>query len=113
MKLINKTKGTVLANDVILARTFFTRIKGLLGKKDFPQGEALVLEPCNSIHTFFLRFAIDVIFVDSDNKIISARSYRPWRMSPIFSRAKFALELPSGVILASLTNEGDEISFVS
>ena len=111
MKIFNKTKAATLADEVILADTLFSRMKGLLGKRDLKKGQALILKPCDSIHTFFMRFAIDVIFVDRNNRVVLTLScLRPWRLSPICWKAKFAIELPSGAIQDSRTEKGDEIA---
>jgi uncharacterized membrane protein (UPF0127 family) len=113
MKIFNKTKGTLLADDVILADSFRTRMKGLLGKKDLKSGQALILKPCDSVHTFFMRFAIDVIFVDRQHRVgLALGCLKPWRMSPICWKAQFAVELPSGAILDSRTEKGDEIAII-
>jgi uncharacterized membrane protein (UPF0127 family) len=111
MKIFNKTKGTLLAEHADLADTLFLRMKGLLDKNDIKKGQALIITPCDSIHTFFMRFAIDVIFVDRRNRVdFTITSIKPWRLSRLCWRAKFAIELPSGVIRDSHTEKGDEIS---
>ncbi|KPK97560.1 MAG: hypothetical protein AMJ95_08445 [Omnitrophica WOR_2 bacterium SM23_72] len=94
-----------------MAATLFRRAKGLLGTKDFRQGEALVITSCNSIHTFFMHFPIDVLFVDKAFRVIKAMpSLRPFRMTPLYFKADFALELPVGTIESSSTSEGDTLS---
>jgi len=70
MKIINETKGTVLAENVIVANTFFGRIIGLLNRSEILPGEALLIRPCNSVHTFFMKFPIDVVFVSKDHRIL-------------------------------------------
>jgi len=111
MKIINKTKGIVLAEEAVLADRLFLRMKGLLDKKDLKRGEALIIKPCDSIHTFFMRFAIDVIFLDREQRVdLAINCLKPWRLSPLCWKAKFAIELPSGVIQDSRTEKGDEIS---
>lgn len=111
--LINKTKNTVLADKVLFGQDFFKRIIGLLGKKEFSQGQALVLKPCAAVHTFFMFFPIDVLFVDSNNKIIAAiPNLQPFRISAFYFSAKFAIELPPGVIKSSLTEKDDRIDFI-
>lgn len=113
MKIINKTKNTLLAEVAILADTFFKRMVGLLGRKEFKQGEALVLKPCNSIHTFFMRFAIDVIFVDEQNKIIEAISHlKPFRLTRIYWLSLLAIELPAGMIKSSNTQKNDLLAVI-
>lgn len=110
MKIINKTSSAVLAEDVVVADTPFKRMKGLLWRKEFSKGQALILEPCNSIHTFFMRFAIDVLFVDKDNRVVKVVSnIRPFRLSGIYFNAAFAIELPNGTILSTSTKENDTL----
>lgn len=110
MKIINQTKDTVLAKEVIIADTFLKRIKGLLGRKDFLPGEALIIKPCNSIHTFFMRFPIDVLFLDGRNRVIRAlKDIPPFHLSGIYFSSRHAIELPAGVIASTATEEGDTL----
>ncbi len=63
-----------------VARTFRERAKGLIGTKDLPPGEGLLIERCNAIHTFFMSFPIDAVFLDKhDNVVKTVRGIRPWR----------------------------------
>ncbi|OGX40606.1 MAG: hypothetical protein A2984_02700 [Omnitrophica WOR_2 bacterium RIFCSPLOWO2_01_FULL_41_12] len=113
MKIINQTKNTILAENVIVADRPFQRIKGLLGKKEFKPGQALVLKPCNSIHTFFMKFPIDVLFVDKDNRVIKAvPTLKPFCLTYIYFRAILAIELPVGTIPSTLTQEGDTLTLI-
>lgn len=108
MKIINKTKNTVLASDVIIADTLLKRLKGLLGKKEFHKGQALIITPCNSIHTFFMHLTIDVLFIDKHNKVIKAiPSIKPFRLTRVYLKAKFVIELPVNTIKSALINEED------
>jgi uncharacterized membrane protein (UPF0127 family) len=110
MQISNKSKNTILAKDAIVADTLFKRIKGLLGKRTFQQGQALIIEPCSSIHTFFMRFSIDVLFVDKNNRVIKAISaFPPFRFSNIYFSSAFVIELPSGTINSTSTSEGDPL----
>ena len=113
MEIINKTKNTLLAKDIVIANTPFKRMKGLLGKKEFREGQALILKPCNSVHTFFLRFAIDVIFVDKHSKVIEAIScLKPFHLTRVHWLSALAIELPAGIILSSHTQEGDLLAII-
>ena len=110
MKAVTRRTGQVLATDVRVADTLFTRMKGLLGKKELPKGEALWIKPCFSVHTFFMRFAIDVIFLNKTNQVIAAVSnLTPNRMTRLYPRSFSVLELPPGTIVATNTEVGDEI----
>ena len=110
MKIINVTKNSILAEEVIVAETPLKRIKGLLGKKEFNRGEAIILKPCNSIHTFFMHFPIDVLFVDKQNQVIKAIPLlSPCRLTRIYFNASFAIELPCGTLESTFTSTGDII----
>jgi len=110
VKIVNQTKNTVLAENASLAQTPLARMKGLLGRKELKPGEAIILKPCNSIHTFFMRFAIDILFIDKNNKVVkSIPSLKPFRITGIYLSADSAIELPSGTIKSSLTAKGDAL----
>ncbi|MFC1704594.1 DUF192 domain-containing protein [Candidatus Omnitrophota bacterium] len=108
MKIINQTRNTLLADNATLARTFLARIKGLLGKKGLKENHALIIQPCNSIHTFFMRFVIDVIFLDKQHKVVGLReSMPPGRISRIYPQAHTVVELPAHVIRSTRTQIHD------
>lgn len=110
MRVINKTKNIILAEDAVIADTAFSRLRGLLGKEDLPSGRALIIKPCSSIHTFFMRFAIDAIFVSRSYRILKCyHNLRPWRLSRLFFSAGFCVELPAGCLLSKNTQENDLI----
>jgi uncharacterized protein len=114
MKIINKTNNNILADKATIANTAFSRMKGLLGRKEFPKGEALILDPCNSIHMLFMRFPIDVVFMDKNNRVVRAiSSIKPFHFSPIYFKAKLAIELPVGTILSTSTRAGDDLSLIN
>lgn len=110
MKLINQDKNTVLSEDCIVADRFLTRLKGLLGKDRIEKGQALVLNPCNCIHTFFMRFSVDALFIGRDCKVIAAAAdLKPFRVSRIYPNACCVIELPAGTIQSTATSIGDSI----
>ncbi len=100
-----------MANEVCVADTALRRMKGLLGRRSFQAGRALVINPCNSIHTLFMRFSIDVLFLGKDNRVVRPISFiKPFRFSPVCFSAYMAIEFPAGTIQATRTQEGDIIS---
>lgn len=112
LKIINKQKNTTLAENAIIADTIFKRMKGLLGYKEIKKGNALILNPCNSIHTFFMQFPIDVLFLNKNNQVIKIiYSIKPFRLTNIYLSSKIAIEFPSGTIKSSQTQKGDIICF--
>ena len=110
MKAIDSTSGKELAPNLSVADTFFKRLKGLLGKKELPHGEGLWIKPCNSVHTFGMKFPIDVVFLDKENRVVGlAKTLRPNRVSRLYSSASSVIELPAGTIDVAVTVIGDHI----
>jgi hypothetical protein len=111
MKIINTTRETVLAANIVIADRPITRMVGLLGRGELKSGEALIIKPCYSIHTFFMRFAIDVLFVDKNNRVIKVISrLKPFKFSGLYFNAAFAIELPLDTANSTSTQEGDMLS---
>ena len=70
-----------------------------MGRRELPAGRGLWIEPCNSIHMFFMRFAIDVLFLDREGRVKKVMlRLRPWRISPIVFGARTVVELPAGLL---------------
>lgn len=91
--------GLVLAEEVEQATTLFKRVKGLMGRKEMQRGTAMLLAPCPQIHTCFMRFALDVIFLDKAGQVLHViENFKPWRLSPIVYRAAQTLEMPAGTL---------------
>jgi uncharacterized membrane protein (UPF0127 family) len=111
LRVVNVTRATVLATRLELADSAAKRNKGLLGRKGLEPGGGLWIIPCESVHTFFMQFAIDLIYIDRDFKVKKVRrSVGPWRLSVCFS-AHSILELPAGTIAATQTRNGDIVEF--
>jgi uncharacterized protein len=106
-RVLNRTRGTVLATQLELAHTGPARRKGLLGRDGLSAGGGLWIAPCESVHTFFMRFPIDLVYLDRKLRIRKVRSrVGPWRISACLT-ASSILELPVGVIGDSRTERGD------
>lgn len=104
----NTTRGTIVAASAVLAISFVARLTGLLLRPPLGVGEGLVIEPCSSIHTLAMRYPIDVLFVDSDGRVVGiSRGLGPNRLYAGARRARRTIELPSGAIEASGTQHGD------
>ncbi len=114
MRIRNVTRGSELASQAYAARGFWPRLRGLLGRASLQPGEALLLEPCSSIHTAFMRFAIDVVYVDRSGQVIKVVSgLKPFRASGVLRGARSVIELPSGTVVATGTARGDQLTFES
>ena len=113
LRVSNPTRGTVLATCLEVADSGPKRSKGLLGRKGLATGEGLWIVPCESVHTFFMQFSIDLVYLDRKNTVRKIRqSVPPWRLSACLT-ARSILELPSGTIRATRTERGDTLEFSS
>jgi uncharacterized membrane protein (UPF0127 family) len=101
----------VVCEECLVAATPFTRLRGLLGRSSLPSGEGILLRPAASIHTFFMRFAIDAVFLDADLRVVGITAdLRPWRAAGKRG-AKAVLELPAGECARRGLEVGDQIRF--
>jgi uncharacterized membrane protein (UPF0127 family) len=109
-QVTNKTRQTVVASQVQKADSYFKRLFGLMGKPGIPQGFGLWIVPCQDIHSFFMRFEFDAIFLDASGKVLYLlERMKPWRVSRFVKGGKVVLELPAGAIAQSGTEIGDEL----
>jgi uncharacterized membrane protein (UPF0127 family) len=109
MVLVNATKKTVLSDRCHFANTVLKRMVGLLNRRQLTEGEGLLLDRCYGVHTFGMRFPIDVLFLDKDLRVIRAvKALPPYRTS-IVRKAVYVLELPVGALDLSRTEDGDQI----
>jgi uncharacterized membrane protein (UPF0127 family) len=112
---VNRTRGTCLAENVRVARTHWTRLRGLIGTEEsaFQPGQALWIVPCRGVHTLAMHFPLDVIYLDQGGYVVDIQpGVRPWRFAPVHLRAASVLELPPGIIQRSRTVIGDQIEIV-
>ena len=106
----NETKGTVVASQARVAASIQTRFWGLLGHRSLPDGHGLLLRPSSSIHTAFMRFAIDVVFLDKQGRVVKVvPELKPFRLAGCWRGAHSALELPVGAAAASDVEQGDQL----
>jgi uncharacterized membrane protein (UPF0127 family) len=108
--LWNQTRRQVLAARLYSPRGFWGRGLGLLARPPLRPGEALWLNPCGSIHTWGMRYAIDVVFVDRDLQVLRvARGLRPWRIGWAPGGVRSAIEFPAG---AARVEAGDRLKIM-
>lgn len=111
LQLSNLTRRTVLASSVEVADHGSKRGKGLLGRDSLAAGEAMWIVPCEAVHTFGMRFPIDLVYIDRKKRVKKVRSaVPPWRMSACLS-AHSVIELPSGTVRETRTEPGDTLEF--
>jgi uncharacterized protein len=108
----NQTRNTILADAAEVADTGKKRRIGLLKHDRLDPGEGLWIVPCESVHSFFMKFAIDLVYLDRHKKVRKVRHRMvPWRLSACLT-AHSILELPAGVVAASGTRKGDQLEMI-
>jgi uncharacterized membrane protein (UPF0127 family) len=107
--LVNARTEQPVASTVELASTRATRRRGLLGRNGLPAGAAMLLTPCNAVHTIGMRFAIDVVFVDSRGRVRKiVQNLAPWRMA-ISPLSRATIELSAGEVDVETLRVGDRL----
>src|SRR5258708_39814748 len=109
MVLVNATKKTVVSDNCHFANTVLKRMVGLLNRGKLDKGEGLLLDRCHGIHTFGMRFPIDVLFLDKDFCVIRASKALPPYRTCVLKKSVYVLEVPVGALDTSRTVEGDQI----
>jgi len=108
----NRTRTTYLATDLMIARTHWSRFRGLMATDSsrFSRGQGLWISPSRGIHTFAMRFPIDAVYLDRERIVIHIEEdLKPWRVAAVRIHAASVLEVPTGTIRESLTAIGDQL----
>ena len=107
--VLTRDDGSVICERCVVADRMLPRMKGLLGKRELVAGEGLLIQPAPSIHTFFMRFPIDVVFLSKNGKVMKvAANVGPWRMRSC-RRAFAVLELAAGEAERRRITVGDQV----
>jgi uncharacterized membrane protein (UPF0127 family) len=110
LRVLNATRGVVLAECAEVAASPWRRMRGLLGRPPLAAGAGLLIVPCQGVHTFGMTYPIDVVHLDRTAVVRRVlRELRPWRFGPFVWRSHLVLELPSGAALAS---EGEQLELL-
>jgi uncharacterized membrane protein (UPF0127 family) len=114
LRVLNRTRGTVLCERLEVAESIAAKSRGLLGRDGLAPGSGMLFEsglvPLMWMHMFFMRFAIDIVFLDKSNRVLRINHrLRPWRISSMVFGARRALELEAGAAARSGTAEGDQL----
>lgn len=110
VKVQNASNGAVLGTRVRVADRMLARLQGFLGHAEPLEGEGLLLRPCHGVHMFGMRYALDVVFLTRDGRIVrTCERLAPGRAVPWVRGAHEALELPAGTVRATATRVGDRV----
>lgn len=110
IRIINATRGCVLVSSGRIADNYWTRLRGLIGAQPLAPGEGLLISPCTSVHTHFMGFPIDVLYVNGDHEIVDIdANLAPWRFGRFYKRVRYVVELPAGTAEETGTAVGDRL----
>jgi uncharacterized protein len=112
MQILTTRDNKQLAAKVVMAGNFWQRLRGWLGVDTPTQGQGLFLFPCQSVHTFGMRFAIDAVYLNDQDVILCVAVLKPWRFGPWVKDCRGVLELPAGSCDAAGCGAGDRVRFV-
>lgn len=110
VRVVDLRSGAILAERAEWSGSLWQRFRGLMFRRSLDEGAALVLAPCNSIHMLFMRFPIDVLFLDRDNRATKlTHRLKPYRVAFGTRRTHSAIELPAGTLDRLEIQVGDEL----
>lgn len=108
--ILNSTKNVTVTNTEEIANTFLKRLKGLLGRSHLPEKHGMLIYPCKQIHSYFMKFPFDAVFLTRDNRVIYfMEDVKPGKISPLIAKAFSVLELPAGTVRKSGIELNDKL----
>jgi uncharacterized protein len=106
----NLTRDCDVVTQGRVANNFWTRFKGLMAVRDLPAGDGMLITPCGSVHCMFMSIPIDVMYLDSEDRIVAIdHDLKPWRIGSIHRGVHRVIELPVGTAAATGTCAGDRL----
>lgn len=113
VRVENSSRQTTLLGQGEMANTRWTRLRGLIGVRELPEGHGVVIEPCHGVHCMFMSIPIDVIYVDKQHQVVALdRAMQPWAIGKIHRNSRYVIEAPVGTIDRSKTEVGDQVKLI-
>ncbi|HRW46386.1 MAG TPA: DUF192 domain-containing protein [Caldilinea sp.] len=110
VRILNQSRNTEVVERGRMADNSWTRLRGLIGVRDLPQGNGLVIDPCRGVHCMFMSIPIDVVYVDKQHTVVALdRAMKPWSVGKIYRNSQYVIEAPVGTIDRSQTQVGDQL----
>lgn len=108
---LRRDDGSIVCERCVLADTALARMRGLLGRRELPSGEGILLKPASSVHMAFMRFAIDAVFLDGESRVVKVEAdLQPWRVAGARG-SKAVLEIPAGEAKRRGLSVGDRLIY--
>lgn len=110
--VVNERTGRIVVHELVAADNPWKAFKGLMLRQDFPNGRGMIFRPARGIHTYFMRFPIDLIYLDRENRVVKIRpAMAPWRFD--FTSASAVIEMNAGASAANDIRPGDVLVFTA
>jgi uncharacterized protein len=112
LQVQNVTRNRDLGDRIRWANTRWLRLRGMLGRPEPQPGEGLLIEPCRGVHMFWMKYPLDIVFLDKEGRAVALYGeLQPWARSRTHRAARYALELPAGTIESTGIQEGDQFTW--
>ncbi|MDO9181649.1 MAG: DUF192 domain-containing protein [Bacteriovorax sp.] len=110
--ILKDSEGEIICNRMLVADAILNRMKGLMFTTDLTSGDGLLITPCNSIHTFFMLYGLDVLFLDKNFKVIKViYNLTPWKITRMYFKASQVVEMKAGTMKKNL-HIGDKLEAI-
>ena len=109
---LKSSDGSIICHKMIVASDLLSRMKGLMFSESMPECDGFLIKPCNSIHTFFMRYPLDLIFLDKNFKVVKViYDLAPWKMTWIYLKSHQVLEMKAGTLKRNV-NSGEMLEAI-
>ena len=109
----NVSRNAALIHTGRMANNSWTRLRGLIGVRELPEGQGIVIEPCHGVHCMFMSIPIDVIYVNKQHQVVALdKAMKPWAVGKIYRDSRYVVEVPTGTIERTNTEVGDQLKLV-
>jgi uncharacterized protein len=110
--VLKQNSGEIICQKMIVAKKMFVRMKGLMFSTQMPDCDGLLISPCNSIHTFFMLYNLDLMFLDQDFKVVKIiYNLPPWRVTWLYFSARHVVEMSAGTLKKGI-KVGDKLEAI-
>ena len=110
VKVNNISRDSDLISAGRMANNPWTRLRGLIGVRQLPEGQGIVIEPCHGVHCMFMSIPIDVVYVDKLHRVVALdKGMQPWAVGKIYRESHYVVEVPVGTIERTQTEVGDQL----
>jgi len=110
VRVENVSRNSELISNGRMANNPWTRLRGLIGVRELPEGQGIVIAPCHGVHCMFMSIPIDVVYVNKQHQVVALdKAMKPWAIGKIYRESHYVVEVPVGAIDRTHTEVGDQL----